>query len=125
MPNVTEGVEMGNAARIWSLSDSDIGGAFVRRGFTRFTKDAPQGRYLKAGTKLTADEVRAIPMVNRRALAVSGALDIYPVAAAAEPQADFDRYVIHRGKGEYDVIAGKKLNDEPLNKADAEALAAS
>jgi len=122
MPNVTEGVEMGHAARIWSLSDADIGGAFVRRGFTRFTKDGAQ--YLKAGTKLTADEVRSIPMVNRRALAVSGALDIYPLAAA-EPAADFDRYVIHRGKGEYDVIAGRKLNSDPLTKADAEALAAT
>jgi hypothetical protein len=125
MPNVTTGVEMGQAARIWSLPDADIGGAFVRRGFTRFTKDSsPGGQYLKAGTKLSADEVRSIPMVNRRALSVSGALDIYPVAPGV-PAADFDRYVIHRGGGHYDVIAGRKLNDEPLTKADAEALAAA
>lgn len=122
MPNVTEGVEMGQAARIWSLPDADIGGAFVRRGFTRFTADG--GAWLKAGTKLTADEVRSIPMVNRRALSVSGALDIYPVGPVAQVE-DFDRYVIHRGGGHYDVIAGRKLNDEPMTKADAEALAAA
>jgi hypothetical protein len=119
MPNVTEGVEMGQAARIWSLPDDDIGGAFVRRGFNC------GGEYLKAGTMLSADQVRSIRMVNRRALSVSGALDIYPVAPALAETADFDRYVIHRGGGHYDVIAGRKLNDDPLSKADAEALAAT
>jgi hypothetical protein len=124
MPNITEGVEMGAAARIWSLPDADIGGAFVRRGFTRFTKDSPGGQYLKAGTKLTADEVRSIPMTNRRALAVSGALDIYPVAPGqAAPPEDLDRFVIHAGGGRYDVVLGKKLNDAPLTKQEAEALA--
>lgn len=117
MPNVTEGVEMGQAARIWALVDDNIGGAYVRRGFTR------GGEYIKAGTRLSPDDVRSIPIVNRRALAVSGALDIFPVAPAHDA-ADFDRYVIHRGGGHYDVIAGRKLNDEPLSKAEAEGLAA-
>jgi hypothetical protein len=120
MPNVTEGVEMGHAARIWSLRDEDIGGAFVRRGFNR------GGNHLKAGTKLTADEVRSIPMVNRRALAVSGALDVYPVTpqTVAVP-ADLARFVIHRGAGMYDVIEGRKLTDEPIARAEAEAMAAA
>src|SRR5258708_4609050 len=124
MPNVTEGVEMGHAARIWSLRDEAIGGAFVRRGFTRFTKDGPiGGQYLKAGTHLTADEVRSMPMVNRRALATSGALDVYPVTPpehlskdnAAVPE-DFERFVIHAGGGRYDVVLGRKLNDSALTK---------
>lgn len=130
MPNVTEATEMGAAARIWSLTNENIGGAYVRRGFTRFTKESgPGGQYLKAGTKLTADEVRSIPMVNRRALAVSGALDIYPVAPSTSAQGggaapeDLDRYVIHRGRGDYDVIEGRKLNAEALNKEQAEKLA--
>lgn len=123
MPNITDGVEMGHAARIWSLRDDAIGGAFVRRGFTRFTKDVPGGQYLKAGTRLTADEVRAIPMVNRRALATSGALDVYPVTPANAVAEDFERFVIHAGSGRYDVVAGRKLNDAPLTKAEAEALA--
>src|SRR5258708_3918969 len=111
MPNMSEGVEMGQAARIWSLPDADIGGALVRRGFTRFTKSGtPGGQYLKAGTRLSADEVRSIPMVNRRALSVSGALDIYPVAPGGAAPQDLDRYVIHRGRGDYDVIEGRKLN---------------
>ncbi len=125
MPNITEGVEMGHAARIWSLRDEAIGGAYVRRGFTRFTKDGPiGGQYLKAGTHLTADEVRSMPMVNRRALATSGALDVYPVTPgnAAAPE-DFERFVIHAGGGRYDVVLGRKLNDSALTKQEAEALA--
>ena len=117
MPNVTEGTEMGQAARIWSLPDSEIGGAFVRRGFTR------GDLYLKAGSKLTADEVRSIPMTNRRALAVSGALDIYPVAASVTVPADFSRFIIHRGGGQFNVIEGRMLNTEGLTKEEADKLA--
>ena len=116
-----EGTEIGAASRVWMLPDDAIGGAIVRRGFTRFTTAGAQ--YLKAGTRLTADEVRSIPMVNRRALAVSGALDIYPVAPVNAMPEDCERFVIHSGGGRYDVVAGRKLNDAPLTKQEAEALA--
>jgi hypothetical protein len=114
-----DGTEVGGAARVWTLPDNQIGGAIVRRGFNRGST------WLKVGTRLTADEVRAIPMVNRRALSVSGALDIYPLAPGGMAAEDLDRYVIHRGRGEYDVIEGRRLNSEPLSKEKAEALAAA
>jgi hypothetical protein len=69
-----EGTELGAASRVWMLPDDSIGGAIVRRGFTRFTKAG--AAYLKSGTRTTADAVRSIPMVNRRALSVSGSLDL-------------------------------------------------
>jgi hypothetical protein len=118
-----EGTELGAASRVWMLPDDSIGGAIVRRGFTRFTTAGAE--YLKSGTRMTADAVRSIPMVNRRALSVAGSLDIYPVGPAGAVQADFDHYVISRGRGEYDVIEGRKLNAEPLSKEKAEALAAA
>jgi hypothetical protein len=59
----------------------DIGSARVRRTFTL------RGKILKPNRRLSADEVLAIPIANRRALVDAGYLEIYPrrSAQANEP----------------------------------------
>jgi hypothetical protein len=34
-----------------------------------------------------------------------------------------DRFIVGIGEGKFDVIAGHKLNDEPLSRAEADRLA--
>jgi hypothetical protein len=93
------------------IADRDIGGARVRR---RFTLGA--GAVL-AGASLTGDQVRALPIANRRAFVDSGFLEIWPVGG--------ERHVVPRGGGKFDVIEGRKLNDAPLSLEDAKELAAA
>jgi len=59
----------------------DIGSARVRLGFTM------KGEYLSPNRRLSADEVLATPIANRRALVDAGYLEIYPrrSAQANEP----------------------------------------
>lgn len=102
-----------------------------------------RGRYLRAGDVLTADEVRAIPLDNLRALIDNRQLDPFPASPPASEEArtqiqaqaerirelearlaGTERYAVHRGRGLYDVILGWKLNAEPLAEEDAKALAA-
>jgi len=103
------------------IADQDIGGARIRMGFTR------GNQRMKAGEHLTADEVRSIPLANRRALASAGYIEVYPTRtevvhreAAAKPG---DRFIVSVGKGQFNVIEGHRLNDEPLTREAAEALA--
>jgi hypothetical protein len=59
----------------------DIGSARVLQAFTL------KGKYLKPNRRLSADEVLAISIANRRALVEAGYLEIYPrrSAQANEP----------------------------------------
>jgi hypothetical protein len=59
----------------------DIGSARVLQAFTL------KGEYLSPNRRLSADEVLAIPIANRRALIDAGYLEIYPrrSAQANEP----------------------------------------
>lgn len=100
------------------MLDHEIGGAIVRRPFTR------HGVYLRGGDRLTADEVRAIPIANRSALIDSHFLELFPTPEFALTSLPMpaDRFMVHRGAGMYDVIEGRRLNDEPLAKEAAEAL---
>jgi hypothetical protein len=99
------------------IVDSAIGGAIVQRPFNM------GGRYVKRGENLTAAQVLAMPVNNRRALIDNRQIDIYPPqATSADPGAEL--HVVHRGAGAYDVILGRRLNDAPLTKAEAELLAA-
>ena len=95
------------------IPDNEIGGAYVRRTFTR------NGEYLRPGTVLSGDDVRSFNLPNMRALIDSGYLEAWP-----KPPVDNlgDRSIVHIGGGRYDVYAGK-LNAEPLNREDAEELA--
>jgi len=105
------------------IADSDIGGARIRMGFTRGNVR------MKAGEHLTADEVRSIPLANRRALSSAGYIEVYPsrtevVRREAAPVKQ-DRFIVAVGKGQFNVIEGHRLNDEPLSREQAETLAAS
>lgn len=104
-----------------ALRDQDIGGGVVTRAFRRGTE------YVRQGTRLSREDVLAIPRANRNSLIDNGLISVYPTAAAATP-ADarpLARLVVSRGFGNFDVIEGRKLNDAPLSKEDAEELAAA
>lgn len=101
------------------LRREEIGGGYVERMFTR------AGEMLKRGTHLTGDELRAMSPVNLRALVENRFLNVYPAApapAAAEPA---ELILVNKGFGKFDVVEGRKLNDEPMTKEDAEAFIAS
>lgn len=95
------------------ISDSDIGGAYVRRVFSHF------GENLKLGQRLSREDVLSIRLANRRALIDAGYLEVWPRPPIEEVG---DKIVVHRGYGNYDVFA-QKLNSEHLSKEDAERLA--
>lgn len=96
------------------ISEHDIGGARVRRVFRRGEKA------LMAGHILSAAEVMAIAPANRRALREAGFIDIFPKGPV---ESVGERHIVHMGGGNHDVIEGKKLNDAPLSKDEAEDLA--
>ncbi len=100
--------------RGYQITKADqIGGGVVRRAFRMGE------RYLLAGTKLTADEVMSINRPNRAAMIDNGMLAVWPPSGDARGK----RYAIHTGGGGYDVIEGRKLNDKPLTREEAKALA--
>ena len=103
------------------IADQDIGGARVRLGFSRGNVR------MKAGEHLTADEVRSIPLANRRALASAGYIEVYPtrteVVHKQAPAKPMDRFIVAVGKGQYNVIEGHRLNDQPLTREQADRLA--
>lgn len=98
------------------IADQDLGGGRVRHVFTM------GGKSLKAGVELTRDEVLSIREANRNALMDAGYLEVWPAPKAVV--ADMPRHIVHRGGGAYDIIAGVKLNSEPLTKDEAEELVA-
>jgi hypothetical protein len=59
------------------IADQDIAGARVRRAFTY------RGEDFKPGRRLSADEVLALPVTNRRALIAGGFLKLFPRRGAA------------------------------------------
>ena len=92
---------------------NQIGGGFVTRPFFKGSE------YLPNGTPLTADEIKSFS--NHKRLIASNFIKVYPphdTASASE-----QRHVVHCGGGNFDVIAGRKLNDKPLMKDEAHALA--
>lgn len=98
------------------VSHDSIGGAIVRRPFSR------EGAMMGPGARLTREECLAIPIRNLRALIASGALEVWSVEADVS-QAPMERHVVSIGFGRYDVIEGRQLNDKPMSKEEAEALA--
>jgi hypothetical protein len=80
-------------------------------------------RYLMAGTVLTGDEVRAIRPTNRSSLIDKNFIAVWPVDASQFAGPPAVRHVVPRGFGRYDVVEGRKLNDEWLDKEAAFALA--
>jgi hypothetical protein len=98
------------------IGSKEIGGGFVRRAFT-------DGETLMAvGAPLSAEKINAWP--NRRTLIESGLIAVYPPhGEGAATTGPAERHMVHLGRGQYDVIAGTKLNDRPLSKDEAEDLA--
>ena len=92
------------------MPESQIGGASVRRTFTN------GGRHMRAGDRLSRDEVMAIALPNRRALADSGYIDLFPLAPNVA--APGERIVVGVGKDKCNVI-----NSSPLTREQAEKLA--
>lgn len=96
------------------INDHDVGGARVRRTFTR------SGETMRMGQMLSAAEVLAIPITNRRALSDSNFIEVFPRGPL---ESVGENHIVHLGRGQFDVIRGVKLNAAPLTKDDAEELA--
>lgn len=92
------------------------GGAYVRRAFTFGERE------LTSKDVLTADEVASIPIANLNALINTGKLELFPATPFTFVA---ERFAVNRGFGKWDVVEGRKLNDAPLTKVEAEALAAA
>jgi hypothetical protein len=110
----------------------ELAGAVVRRPFNR------AGARVPVGAVLSAEDYMAINYPVRRVFANSGQITPFyrrpgdadytpsePPAAriAVAPAAPGVRHIIHRGGGRYDVVSGSILNDQPLSRETAEALA--
>ena len=94
-----------------------IGGGIVRRTFK-------SGEHrLTSGTKLTAEEIKRMPVANRQALIDKKYIDVYPKAPGGGDGVKAERHVVSAGFGKFHVIEGRKLNDVPLSKDQAQALA--
>ena len=98
---------------------NQIGGAVVRRTFKS------GGRQLTSGSRLSGDEVRSFPALNRRALIEKKYIEVFPLNTDAGTVSGGKRFVVSRGFGKFDVIEGKKLNDDALDKDTARVLALS
>jgi hypothetical protein len=100
------------------ILDKDIGGARVRRTFATF-KAGQEFRY-KAGDMLTAEQVLAIPIANRRALSDSSFIEVFPKHSSSP---DAERFIVASDvKNKFNVYEGIQVNDEPLTHEQAKAL---
>lgn len=108
------------------MRPEDIGGGVVRRPFNT------DGKYMRSGTQLTAEKILSWSWPNVQCMIDRGTLSVWPkspggavvasgvAAGATDPP---QRHIVHTGRGQYDVIEGTKLNDGPLKKPEAQALA--
>ena len=93
------------------IGQKEIGGGYVRLSFS------VDGKRLKAGTPLTAEQINSY--ANKRRLIDAGFIAVYPPATSGHGE----RFTRHLGAGQYDVIEGRKINERPLTKTEAEELA--
>ena len=105
------------------IHHSQIGGGKVERPFRMGDKTLPRGTVLDRGQMLS------IRISNRSSLIDKGYLSVWPLEAvaqqvqqqhSAEPQ---ERHVVNCGFGRYDVVEGRKLNEQYLDKESAYLLA--
>lgn len=100
----------------------EIGGGTVRRGFRC------GDRYRKSGEPLSRAEIMAIPAVNRRVLIEKQYILVYPVSPLAPHGTDASGFPLQRvavkdESGDYHVLEGRRINEEPLTKKQAVDLA--
>ncbi len=100
----------------------NIGGGKVERPFRMGDRSLPRG------TVLTGDEVRSMRISNRSALIDKGYLSIWPREAVAQQVAQHssepqERHVVNCGFGRYNVVEGRRLNEQALDKESAYLLA--
>ena len=85
------------------------------------------GKVRRVGDILSADELRAIPRQNLRALMDQRFIVAWPVGATPATEhvtSKGDVFVVNRpGTSRFDVIVGRKVNAAPLTKNEAEELA--
>ncbi len=96
------------------ISEDQIGGGWVRRPDFRTGGDV-----LKNGTHLTREWLLKMPCATRVAAVNTGFIELYPVGLVSE------RFVLARGEGVYDVVEGRRLNEQPLSRKEAQALVVS
>lgn len=101
---------------MFQMNTNDIGGAVVRRVFSN------GGRQMTPGTRLTAEQVKSIPTVNRNALVDKKYIELYPRADVAAGASAGERFVVSMGFGKFIVLEGRKLCD-PIDREQAYALA--
>lgn len=101
-------------ASFWTGVD-DFGGGQVRRAFRSGT------RYRRVGEVLSVDELKSMPLNNRRALISKGYIATWPAAALQMTAEDspLQRFMVHRGFAMYDIVEGRQLNREPLTREQA------
>jgi len=105
-----------------------IAGAMVQFAFRSGDK------WLRRGTILSREQLARMPANNRNSLLDKGFIYAWPKEAGSiitkptrHKVGKTERFVIScgfRGKAKYDVIEGHRINDEPLTKEAAMALAA-
>lgn len=108
------------AARI---APNQIGGGRVMRGFRA------GGKFIKAGTALSPEQILSINPSNRVAL-MGRFISVWPKAAdagfASSSAAGAERagrHLVSAGFGRFHVVEGILLTDEPVSRAEAYALA--
>lgn len=100
------------------LEPDDIGGARVRRTFTR------GAQIMRRGDTLNAEDICSMGANNRRALINAGYIEVWPKSPIQSiGSGSGSRHIVYLCRGQYDVIEGRKLNEKPLSKEDAEELA--
>lgn len=84
-------------------------------------------RQVFAGNMLSRDELLRMPAQNRNALIEKGFITIWPkeaeTAGLSVGTVGGTRHVCALGFGRYDVVEGTKVNEAPLNREEAYALA--
>ena len=101
------------------LHPNDMGGGRVLRTFRMGEEQLMRGR------ELTGEQVRSMRHANRTSLIEKGFLMVWPkhTGAAADAPVGHVRFIKPLGFGKYDVVEGRKVNEEPLDREAAHQLA--
>jgi len=105
------------------IHHSQIGGGKVERPFKMGDKTLPRG------TVLDREAVLSIRISNRGSLIDKGYLSVWPREAVAQQMAQQhssepqERHVVNCGFGRYNVVEGRRLNEQVLDRESAYLLA--